>query len=573
MIICCFTKVAYKCWGDTMKRLYVTLVLVFTLVIAACSSGNNSNPTGSSSPPPTEGASESVSTPVQPSEGAADPLGKYDPPIQLSTIRSLNSSIKFAEGQSIDDNIWYRGYESDLGIKLSNEWSVPDTQYAQKLNVAITSNTLPDIFQVDLTQLQKLIDADMIEDLTDVYQNFATPLTKQIIEGDGGIGINAASSNGRLMAIPSTTSTLDSTQMLWIREDWLQAVDLPAPKTLDDVQKIAEAFVAQKPSGNPRTYGLGLGKDLFAGYAGIGGLSYGLQAYPKAWVKGADGQIVYGSIQPEMKVALGKLQEMFKAGLIDPEFGVQDANKVNESITSGKIGMFYGQHWNAFWPLPDGFKNDPKANWNPYPIVTADGSSGKSLMGNGAAAFYVVKKGSANPEAVVKLMNYNLNKAYGPDGRDMDFHGDNVETAYMYAAVAAQHPLQNINIYRDVMKGLEAKSAEGLSFDGADNYNSITKFLEGDTTFYGSYKWSGPEGALSVEDGYDKNGLTVVNEFLGAPTETMLKKGTTLETLELETFTKIISGSASIDSFDQFVANWKKLGGDDMTKEVNSRTK
>lgn len=558
-----------------MKRLYVPLILAFMLVMSACSSGNKNE--GASPSAPSQSASPvtsgTASPSAEPAGEAVDPLGKYDPPIQLSTVRSLNSSIKFAEGQSIDNNIWYRGYESDLGIKLSNEWSVPETQYGQKLNVAITSNTLPDIFQVDLTQLQKLIDADMIEDLTDVYEKYASPLTKQIIEGDGGTGINAASSGGRLMALPSTTSTLDGTQMLWIREDWLKAVNLPAPKTLDDVRTVAEAFVAQKPSGNPRTYGLGLGKDLFAGYAGIGGLSFGLNAYPKAWVKGADGQLAYGSIQPEMKTALSKLQEMFKAGLIDPEFGVQDANKVNESITSGKIGMFYGQHWNAFWPLPDGFKNDPKADWKPYPIVTADGSPGKSLLGNGAVAFYVVKKGFANPEAVVKLMNYNLNKAYSPNGRDMDFHGDNIETAYMYAAVAAQHPLQNINIYRDVMKGLEAKSADGLSFDGADNYNSVTKFMEGDASFYGSYKWSGPEGALSIEDGYDKNGMTVMNEFLAAPTETMLKKGTTLETLELETFTKMISGSASLDSFDQFVTNWKKLGGDDITKEVNERVK
>jgi len=558
-----------------MKRLYVPLILAFMLVMSACSSGNKNEGASPSAPSQSASpvASGTASPSAEPAGEAVDPLGKYDPPIQLSTVRSLNSSIKFAEGQSIDNNIWYRGYESDLGIKLSNEWSVPETQYGQKLNVAITSNTLPDIFQVDLTQLQKLIDADMIEDLTDVYEKYASPLTKQIIEGDGGTGINAASSGGRLMALPSTTSTLDGTQMLWIREDWLKAVNLPAPKTLDDVRTVAEAFVAQKPSGNPRTYGLGLGKDLFAGYAGIGGLSFGLNAYPKAWVKGADGQLAYGSIQPEMKTALSKLQEMFKAGLIDPEFGVQDANKVNESITSGKIGMFYGQHWNAFWPLPDGFKNDPKADWKPYPIVTADGSPGKSLLGNGAVAFYVVKKGFANPEAVVKLMNYNLNKAYGPNGRDMDFHGDNIETAYMYAAVAAQHPLQNINIYRDVMKGLEAKSADGLSFDGADNYNSVTKFMEGDASFYGSYKWSGPEGALSIEDSYDKNGMTVMNEFLAAPTETMLKKGTTLETLELETFTKMISGSASLDSFDQFVANWKKLGGDDITKEVNERVK
>jgi len=38
--------------------------------------------------------------------------------------------------------------------------------------------------------------------------------------------------------------------------------------------------------------------------------------------------------------------------------------------------------------------------------------------------------------------------------------------------------------------------------------------------------------------------------------------------MELETFTKIVMGESSIDAFDEFVANWKKLGGDTITDEV-----
>ncbi len=37
----------------------------------------------------------------------------------------------------------------------------------------------------------------------------------------------------------------------------------------------------------------------------------------------------------------------------------------------------------------------------------------------------------------------------------------------------------------------------------------------------------------------------------------------------METFTKIIMGEKSPDEFDVFVANWHKLGGDDIMKEVN----
>ena len=56
---------------------------------------------------------------------------------------------------------------------------------------------------------------------------------------------------------------------------------------------------------------------------------------------------------------------------------------------------------------------------------------------------------------------------------------------------------------------------------------------------------------------------------MGAPTETMTEKLSTLETMRDEVYTKIIIGEASIDEFDTFVEDFNKLGGSDMTAEVN----
>jgi putative aldouronate transport system substrate-binding protein len=546
--------------GGSMKVKYLIMIFAVMLVATACSNSENNLPAKSSSP------ANEVSEQPQ----STDPLGKYDQPIQLTTVRSLSSTIKFVKGESIDNNIWYRSYTSDLGIEVSNDWGVPDSQYDQKLNVAITSNNLPDFFMVNKTQLRKLVDADMIEDLSNVYQTYASSLTKQLEKADGGIGIENATFNGKMMALPSSAATLDAADIIWVREDWLKKVGLSGPKTIDDIQAIATAFVKQNPGGTTK-YGIGLGKDLYSGYAGIEGFSNGFKAYPNSWIKDANGNIVYGSIQPEMRSALERLQQMFKAGLIDPEFGVEDSNKLNEDISSSKIGLFYGQHWNAFSPLPDAYKNDPKADWKPYPIVSTDGSLGQPLLGAGASQFFVVKKGVKHPEAVVKLLNYNLEKSSGPNGRDMKFF--TTETSNLYPAILSGDPHQNINIYRDVLRGFKANSADGLSFDGADNYNSILKFQAGDTAFYASNEWAGTGGALSVLDFYDTSNAGVQNEQRGAPTETMLKKGTTLETLEQETFTKIIMGNQPIEAFDKFVEDWKKLGGDDITKEINGQAK
>lgn len=93
----------------------------------------------------------------------------------------------------------------------------------------------------------------------------------------------------------------------------------------------------------------------------------------------------------------------------------------------------------------------------------------------------------------------------------------------------------------------------------------------------------GPEGDLyEVVDGkvrmYDKDTavqdkypscIVFSNLFNIKPTETMTKVWDQLLTLEKQTYTNIIYGKQSIDTFDGFVAEWKAGGGDQITQEVN----
>lgn len=68
------------------KLLAVTAVAA--LALSACSNSNN------------EGASPSVAA-SQPD----DPLAKYETPIEVTTVRAVNQSFKYKDGDSIDSNI------------------------------------------------------------------------------------------------------------------------------------------------------------------------------------------------------------------------------------------------------------------------------------------------------------------------------------------------------------------------------------------------------------------------------------------------------------------------------------
>ena len=51
----------------------------------------------------------------------------------------------------------------------------------------------------------------------------------------------------------------------------------------------------------------------------------------------------------------------------------------------------------------------------------------------------------------------------------------------------------------------------------------------------------------------------------------METKWATLQKLEDEYIMKIIFGEYVVDDFDKFVSEWKRLGGDEITAEVNAQ--
>lgn len=117
----------------SFKRYLILATAVMLLLTSACSttnngaSGNKGKQENTANTGDSKGAANSTD---KPAEGV--PLGKYEPAIEVTTVRSLPPSIKFEKGDSIDNNIWYRSYEEELGIKLINKWSVPQTQWQQK---------------------------------------------------------------------------------------------------------------------------------------------------------------------------------------------------------------------------------------------------------------------------------------------------------------------------------------------------------------------------------------------------------------------------------------------------------
>jgi putative aldouronate transport system substrate-binding protein len=549
----------------------IVLALAFMLVFSlfGCSVQVNEPITPSEEPAQVQEADAPMVQEPTADEATIAPLGKYDPAITITASRSLNENVNFPEGDDIENNIWIRTYAEELGINLEYEWIAPLAQYEERANVAIMSNKLPDIIQVNTSQLQRMAENEQIADLSEVYEKYASDLTKSIITAEGSSVLESCSFNGKIVALPKTGSALGSTQVLWIRSDWLNNLGLSAPESIDEFVAVAEAFTNQDPdqNGENDTYGLGINKDLYGYFAGLESFFNGFHAYPTQWVKNND-QLVYGSVQPETREALETLQTMFNDGLIDPEFGTKDAGRVSQDANAGKVGMFFGFFWNAGW-LQDGKIANPEMEWTPYAIVSVDDQPALVQVPFVVNTFWVVSAESEHPEAAIKLINIVYEKIFGENAQPGVYSVDSENhPIFEYPLIYGEPPAKNLIAQTKVVDALQSGDTTALNNEEMGYYNNVQLFLEGDLNQWGTNKMFGENGSLSVINGYLANEAFLVDAFYGAATTTMAEKSVTLDKLELETFTEIIMG-ADIAKFDEFVENWKTLGGLMITDEVN----
>lgn len=557
----------------------LTVLLIATGVLSACGSSNSKNDPPTSTQNNSSNNNAGTTNQNQGPSGDTDPLGKYETPLTIHFTRDVDNDtqdniIPKTPGETIEDNRWLKAYTDRLGINVVYDWIVAvGDAYTQKMNVTLTSGDLPDMLRVTPSQLKQLTEADLIEDLTPYWDQYASEDLKDLYQEQGPSVLNASTVNGKLMGL-GTGSVYGDGVYLWLRKDWLDNLGLQEPKSMQDLLKISEAFTKQDPDQNGvhDTYGLALTKDLYSGAMSLDGFFAGYHAYPYMWIEDDNGNLVWGSTQPEVKEALKVLSEMYKDGQLDKEFGVKDGGKVAEAIAAGKIGIDFGAQWNPMYPLISNYQNDPKADWVGYELVSIDDKPALSPQRFAADSFWVVRKGYSNPEALIKMFNLHVELNWGETG-DFDYYympaaNDSVGV-WKYSPVQPASAFKNIRAFQEIDEARKNGNFDALTGEALAIYRNISAFENGDTSQWGWPKIYGAEGVYRHGVKYMENNQFKYDAFAGAPTETMAERKSTLEALEKEVFVKIIMGAVPLDEFDNFVANWNKVGGEVITQEVN----
>jgi putative aldouronate transport system substrate-binding protein len=565
----------------TAKSIQIALASML-IVITACSNSNTAK----------EEPKASTNTPnTGTSSTAAEPFGKYDKPVTITIGKSVDASDKsLPSGDTPENNQYTRYVKENLNIESKIAWqAAPGKDYDQKVNLSIASNDLPDTMVVTDAQLRQMVKAGQLADLTEVYNKFASPTVKSIVETTKGLATKAVTFNGKMLAIPNVTADSDMVHIMWIRKDWLDKLNLQVPKTVDDLEKVAKAFVEQDPDGNGKADTIGItgpqsGGLINANFIAPNNNNYGFDpvfsayhSYPGFWLKGSDGKTVYGSIQPEAKEALAKLRDFYAKGLIDKEMSVR--KDATELIKNGKSGIYFGLWWaGGYGPLADAIKNDPKANWQAYAVPLDAKGEFTPHMGTPSNQFVVVRKDYEHPEAAMKMLNLLLRDE---SKFDVKVNIGNYPLRIVFA------PMDEMSVSFNMLKELLAGTKQPADLDipgykllkaDAENIKKVKKepYDKYDIQYWdpnadiGAWKrlYSTFVGVSPLQQPFKKTYSLTYSQ-----TKTMEGKWATLDKLEKETFLKIIMGAAPLDTFDQFVQDWKKQGGDQITAEVDEASK
>lgn len=531
-------------------------------------------------------------TAVGEAEGTAKedlPFSKYAETVTVHLGGSMNPNAKILDGMSYEDNAYTRFLKDDLNIEVVYDWIASSSDYDEKMNLCIGSGTIPEMMNVNVTQYRALLKYDMIQPLDQYFEDYASDKLKGYVES-GGEELKKCITNdkGEMMAIPAPSMMVGEMNEMWIRQDWLDNLGLEVPRTWDEMAAVAEAFVTQDPDGNGEddTIGiLGPGNsnhinDIGDNQFGLDPLFCSFQSYPQYWLQDEDGTVKYGSIQPETRTALEKIQKLYTDKLIDPEMLVR--NNCQEAVLSGKVGIFFGPWWSGYTVSEATLAGE--ADWRAYFTPLSEDGKYYTHMPDPTSKYVVVSKSCKNPEAAFKIISYLV-------ANEQQWTDDGITSSEM--SCADFYPLWNGYDNADEIEvsteTLEKYLAGEITMDDVDfsQYKLLKSDMEAVTELkkepYDDFsldKWNMDSdlaktnlprlvsllvgGAPYVNDKY----IPVYNAYSGQ-TETMQTKWANLKKMEEETFAKIIMGKADISEFDTFVENWKNQGGDQILKEIN----
>lgn len=532
-----------------MKLKKISFVVLSLALVVSALTGCNRNKGN-------EVESETVTGTTEPT--TAGEAKKEEETVTINLMANLSPAQNSRIGQETIKKL-----EEKFNIKLNFDIP-PSANYAERVQIAVSSGELPDAILFDDTGDTLLKSGALNGTFIDISTYLQD--APNIIQHTLPESLNAVRYMNDDEIFGITRSTLVRADGLALRSDWLEKLGITGveegkPITLNKFTEIMQKFSENDPDGNGKndTYGM----KAFVGPDGelvplstasnidvIGG-AFGLCGWQEA--VGEDYTYMdprYSKKSDNFKKLMEFLNEMVENKWMDPDWPTMKSAQANDNFNKGKYGCMVAFPTNVDFSVQKLQEVNPEANliWIPGIINPEVGEVTGTTFATGAWGCWAITKDCKNPEKLVQLFDYMLSDEFYYD--DLMDGGEGV----------GYNTVDGKKVPTEDYKSTDSVGWNRSMVRRASDTAVYLKLTYDDATnqkYNDQIDTSVSNAVISLDGGYIPD-IATDAKFIDYKT----KMNTTI--------TKIILGELPSSAYDEILDGWYEAGGEEYIKDMNA---
>ncbi|QAY67033.1 extracellular solute-binding protein [Paenibacillus protaetiae] len=524
-----------------MKKAAALLVsALFLTSIVGCSSSNGNENAGSAAPTQ---SSDSGS-------GSTADTGSKSAPTKFSYLKPVWGPATYQKGGAFEKELFEKA-NVNIDVQI-----VPVTDYDTKVKTIVASGEIPDVMwgsgpgDAFFRETQEQGAFLKINDYLDKY-----PAVKEAVPQS--IWDMLKDKDGNIYFLPNTVNP-DVAFLMYYRKDWFEQLNIPEPKTVDDLVAALQKFKDTPINGQKKIPLTVSDMWTFKDLATSWGASF------SGWQPAKDdpNKLVPSYMSPEQKDFYFWVQNLSKNGLVDPDLLVSpNASKSEDKFKAGNVAVLISHYNNYPTIVNDLKKTDPNGEVGIIsPLVGPTGIKGgvRAVLPIDRG-FYISAK-AKDPDGIFRYLNWELTEGhnmmkYGVEGKNYEvkdgkiipFPEDKIPDDYKRPQM---EPFWSLTPFSD----------SGM----VDwNYNKDWMASLGESDLYDYYK--------SKYEEYSQNEFPDYrNPFIPSQTESEIGSKIYEDNMNSIVSGVVINHKLTPEDWDKHVQDWLKAGGSKIIDEVNA---
>ena len=436
-------------------------------------------------------------------------------------------------------------YNVDIDIKFMNNDDLLNT-----ITVRFVSDDPPDFMSIgDKNLATKLHEQGQLLDVYP-YLKYVPQMHNYITKDYKEYATYRA--DGAMFALPRYP-TFAPNWAFQIRQDWLDQFGMDMPATESELFEFAKAATERDPNRS------GKNDTWFMGGAGGGASFTMLESFRSMYGEPSwnikDGKINHPNLDGSNKSFVTWIKKLYDAGVLHPDWFTIAWEPFTAYSMNDQIGMVWYPGWNLIWENTQAHDNDvEKADvWETVPPPKADdGRGGMYPPAGSPGRLFVFPKSLAKEEAKLKRIFHVIDMMIYPNEAYLEVIEGGGEAIWPGTTPRKFYPDTGLYSYQLLENHKGSKDEKYLPMG---NWNTINISL-----MWVTYE---PEDLIGVAGGrLDQLAIAAPRHknydmLVSLDAEASAK----IKELQIQREMQFVLGEKPISEWDDFVAEWKKTGG------------